>query len=322
MTEQLTVAVVGASGFVGGAVAAELERCGHAVRRLSAPRQAAADPTRVDAGVGDPGARASLLTGVEELAGLLADADAVVNCAGDPDASRRDVAALFAANALVPGVVGAAAKAAGAARYVHVSSAVVQGRRDVLDSSEDVDPFTAYSRSKIAGEQWARAAGPEHTVVYRPPSVHAASRRVTRLTGRIARSRLACVAAPADSPSPQTLIENVGSAVAFLAVHAPGPDEPPAIVHHPWEGLSTAGLLTALSGKTPRTLPRAPARALVRAMEVAGHRAPPLAANARRVEMIWFGQPQARSWLQDAGWRPPAGPEAWEALGRQLALLA
>lgn len=316
MSERLRVAVVGASGFVGGAVAAALEERGCDVARVKAPRLGPVDPVLAETPTDDANLRARLLTGVPELAEALSGAEIVVNCAGEPDASARDAGALSAANAVLPGVVGAAAREAGARRYVHVSSAVVQGRLPVLDSSERVDPFTAYSRSKVAGERWARAAGPRNTVLYRPPSVHARSRRVTRLTARIARSPLACVAAPADSPTPQALIENVGSAVAFLATCD---EEPPPVVHHPWEGLTTAGLLMALSGKTPRTLPRGPARALVNAMEAAGRGAAPLAANARRVEMIWFGQAQARSWLQDAGWVPPAGPEAWEALGRELA---
>lgn len=317
MTNQrLRVAVVGASGFVGGAVAAALEERGCDVVRVKAPRLGAVDPTKYEEPPGDLQLREGLLPAAPELEAALSGAEVVVNCAGEPDASSRDVGALVAANALLPGVVGAAAQAAGARRYVHVSSAVVQGRLPVLDSSDRVDAFTAYSRSKVAGERWARACGPSHTVLYRPPSVHAPSRRVTRLTARIARSSLACVAAPADSPTPQALIENVGSAVAFLATTG---EPPPPVVHHPWEGLTTAGLLTALSGKAPRTLPRAPARGLVRAMEVAGRRAAPLAANARRVEMIWFGQRQAPSWLQEAGWVPPAGPQAWQDMGRQLA---
>jgi hypothetical protein len=44
-----------------------------------------------------------------------------------------------------------------------------------------------------------------------------------------------------------------------------------------------------------------------------------LAANARRLEMLWLGQDQADSWLTQAGWRPVAGHERWLEIGRMLA---
>jgi hypothetical protein len=192
---------------------------------------------------------------------------------------------------------------------------VVQGRLPVLDSSAATQPFSAYAESKVLGEDLVRELAPDCSVIYRPPSVHAADRRVTRMTGRIARSRIATVARPASSPSPQALAENVGSAIAFLATCE---QTPPQIVAHPWEGLSTSGLMEAFGGRPPRELPRTLASAIVRLLEAAGRVLPQISANARRVEMLWFGQAQAPSWLTAAGWRPAAGLEEWTALGRQL----
>lgn len=295
------IAVVGASGFVGSHVADQAQRRGHAVTRLRAPRlsgPADADPA------------------VRELAATLAGHAVVVNCAGNPDASSGDSAALDAANGVLPGVVGRAADAAGVTRYVHVSSAVVQGRRVVLDSSEDVDPFSAYARSKIAGERAAVSGGPTQTVVYRPPSVHAADRRVTRQLSRIARSPLSSVAGHGDDPTPQTHIDDVASAIVFLATC---PIAPPRIVHHPAQGLTTAGLLRHLGGgREPRRLPRKLSRAAMAGARGAARLAPRLSPYARRVEMTWFGQAQAPSWLEQQGWTPVTSDDTWRDLGRLL----
>lgn len=38
---------------------------------------------------------------------------------------------------------------------------------------------------------------------------------------------------------------------------------------------------------------------------------------ARRVEMIWYGQEQAPSWLEEQGWRPVTTDEDWVRLGRE-----
>ena len=49
-----------------------------------------------------------------------------------------------------------------------------------------------------------------------------------------------------------------------------------------------------------------------------GKAMPQIASNARRVEMLWFGQSQAPSWLTEAGWIPPAGRDEWVRLGLEL----
>ena len=112
----------------------------------------------------------------------------MINAAGDPDASSWEADRLFGANALLPLVIHEAARAAGVARFVHISSAVVQNDREVLDESETMDAFSAYSASKVAGERViAGSAGTIPAVVrYRPPSVHAPGRRVTRMITRMA----------------------------------------------------------------------------------------------------------------------------------------
>lgn len=307
-------AVVGASGFVGRHVAEALEHRGDRVIRISAPRLDSVSPSRA---LEAPRRHENL---VSELAVQFSNADAIICCAGNPDASAHDEGLLFAANAAVAGIVAAAARLAGAQRLVHVSSAVVQGRLPELNSEPEYDTFSPYSRSKKAGEEAVARYGPESTVIYRPPAVHAPSRRVSQRIGSLARSPLAMVAAPGSAPTPQTLIGNVASAISFLADLN---NTPPRIVHHPSEHMTTAGLLTALGGKRPRSLPAPVANAIVLAANTLTKTLiPARQADARRVELLLLGQRQAPSWLDSAGWKPELGKEAWLHLGEQIQLPA
>lgn len=300
-----TIAVVGASGFVGKAVAASLRARGCDVRPVRAPRFSISE---VDA----PRSYEVELDAVKQLEAQLAGCEVVVNCAGNPDASSTDRSALFGANAALPGVLAAASAGVAARRFVHVSSAAVQGAVPMLDDSDDTRAFSVYARSKIIGERSVRdAPSPTSTVIYRPPSVHSAERRVTRGIGRLARSPLSSVIGVGDAPTPQALINNVADAVAELAMSKL---DPPPIVIHPSEGWTTAELMRAFgAGKEPRHLPvcvAGPIRTLLRLFA----RSSRLAPNARRVEMMWFGQAQDASWLTAVGWEPPAGRREWQQM--------
>ena len=302
--------VFGATGFVGRATVNELRHRGAEVKPLQTPRLPPTNTKHL---------RAALMSHdelVARIAQQIAGADALVNAAGNPDASLRDEESLIAANALLPAMLAKAVRSAGVPRLIHVSSAVVQGAATTLDQSTHTAAFSAYSRSKVLGELLVQEFAAPATVVYRPPSVHAPDRRVSRITGRIARSPISCVASPGSSPSPQTLLQNVANAIAFLATSEA---QPPAIVAHPSEGLTTASVLYFLGGRDPFEIPRVPAKAVVAVLTAFGNILPQVAPNARRVEMLWFGQSQAPSWLTEAGWRPPAGPDAWKELGHLLA---
>lgn len=307
MGDRGAVAVVGASGFVGQAVCLALEHRGAQVIRIRAPRLAplpASDAVRSGELLTEQAAR---------LSNEMGPAQAVVNAAGIAESGSGDVASLYAANGALPGVIASAARQL-SARFVHVSSAAVQGRVPILDSDPACHPFSAYSRSKSLGENAARRADPS-AVIYRPPGVHSADREVTRAVSRLAASRLSSVAAPGSANAAQALLLNVADAIAFLAVH---PDTPPPVVSHPSEGMSTADLLRTLGGRDPLRVPEPMARAVLVVALLAGRLSPPLMANARRLEVMWFGQGQAASWLTEAGWAPVAGPDAWSELGRQV----
>ncbi len=304
----MTVAVVGASGFIGRAVVAALESAGHEVRPISGLRVSGDVDDRTLAVRVDVASRHAVRATLEGC-------QVVINAAGDPDASSTDVNALRQANAVLPGLLAETTNASSGTRFVQVSSAVVQGRAPVLTDSEDVDAFSPYAQSKAVGEQLVRRACPDRHVIYRPPSVHAADRRVSRSIVRLAESPLRSVAAPSTAPSPQALVQNVASAIAFLATCPP---QPPGTVIHPWEGMTTGGLMQLLGGREPRVLPTRLAEGIVQLLERTGRLSAPIAANARRVEMMWFGQGQDVSWLTEAGWKPPVGTEGWEELRMRI----
>lgn len=306
----MRVALLGASGFVGSAVRSALEAKAEVVvvptpRLSSTARSAAQIFSSVPA-------QAALQTLVEAFASV----EVVVNAAGNPDASSLDEDALFGANALLPALVVEAADRAGVRRVVHVSSAVVQNDKAVLDDSEDLRPFSPYSASKVLGEVVVRdAEASVERVRYRPPSVHAPQRRVTRMIRRIATSPAATVASPGTQLTPQALLPNVAAAVAELALRE---GSVPAVVHHPSEGVTVTALMADLSGgRRPRRLPRWFARLLVVSAKAAGRVHRPTAANARRLELLWLGQDQAQSWLTNQGWSVPVGRDGWRALAME-----
>lgn len=298
----MKVLVIGASGFVGSAVCEALTARGIEVVRERAPRL-------------DPVALApDSPVAMTDLGDKLKGCSALVNAAGVPDATGDDIHHLIAANAALPGILSATC-AERNVRFVHVSSAAVQGRLPVLDASDRRAPFSAYSESKALGE--VAALKHPQTVIYRPPGVHGADRRVTRAIARVARSPFSTVAGDGSNFTAQALIGNVGDAIAFLATCE---QTPPAIVSHPSEGLTTSELLEHLGGRKPKRIPTALAQTVVSVAICASRIVPSVAGHARRVEIMWFGQEQAPSWLTSAGWEPAEPQSSWPALGRRLSI--
>ena len=141
------VVVVGGSGFVGRHLAQELLSRGARLRVVSRnPERAAA--LKPLGNLGQVQLLRADLTRIESLLQVLDRADAVVNLAGT---FVGDLDAVMGRGA---GPLAAAAKAAGARAFVHVSAI-----------GADPEGSTAYARAKAAGEAAVLAAFPGATVL-------------------------------------------------------------------------------------------------------------------------------------------------------------
>jgi dTDP-4-dehydrorhamnose reductase len=286
------------TGFVGNALASHLQADGVEVRSGQAPRLIAPP----DSTAADLAARAARHEALDELTAAIAQVDCVVLAAGLATPDARWSAALVGANALLPGSVAVAARRVGVGRFLHLSSAAVQGRMRVLTESDAVAPFSAYSRSKALGEQViAHLAGPPtNMVVIRATSVQGPGRTTTAALRRVAASRLSSVARPGDQPSP---VSSVAELCRFVQTVGNWPEPVAPIVLQPWKGLSVADVMSAAGGRPPHRLPRAVCSAAVSvgyavSRLIRGR----LDGPVRRAEAMWFGQAIQATWAASAGW--------------------
>lgn len=285
----MRVAVFGSSGFVGSEIVRVLSDSGIEVSPVPAPRLRASSRT-------EEGLRAELSGpfAVEEttrLSEVLAGTDAVINSAGLAEPGSGESDELFGANALLPGVIAAAAEKAGVSLLLQISSAAVHGSAKVLDPQAQPVPESPYGRSKLFGEVLTKSAAKgTRVLVYRPTSVHGVGRAVTEKIAKLAKSRFSSVAAPGTDPTPQVMVEQVAEYVRRLVANPPETDDP---IIHPWEGWTTSSFLEYMGdGRQPIRVPRSLARAALAAAKGLGRIHPGIGANARRLEILWFGQGQ------------------------------
>ncbi|WP_447926025.1 NAD-dependent epimerase/dehydratase family protein [Georgenia muralis] len=285
------ITLLGASGFVGSAVAEHARASGHTVATVSTPRLSTTSRNLEGLQHDLPRAIAQVRAALAPMRG----SDVLINAAGVAHPTSSITNELYGANALLPAALSAALDQVHINRLVHISSAAVHGTSP-LDEGSEVAPETPYAFSKALGETAVHRYGEGEYAIYRPTSVHGLNRPLTRRLILFARSRLASVAGRGDSPTPQVLVSNVAAIATHLAVAS---DVPPQPVLHPWEGLTTESLLIGLGGgKLPRHVPPTIARSAVRTSRFAGAANPKLYATARRLEMLWFGQEQSNGWLQ------------------------
>ena len=144
----LTLAITGGTGFVGGHLVRMARGRGHAVRALTRrPRPPQEGITWIEGALDRP----------DSLAALIAGADAVVHVAGVVNAPGR--AGFAAGNIAGTEAMAAAAGAAGARRFVHVSS--LAAREPGLSD---------YGWSKAGAEAAIERSGLDWTMV-RPPAI-------------------------------------------------------------------------------------------------------------------------------------------------------
>lgn len=312
--------VLGASGFVGSAIEQELRQRGATVTSMPAPRLRSAVASADSAQAADSVLAAqqivaeaassandsAIATHREELAAAFSGFDVVVNAAGLATPGEGESPELTGANALLPAVIALAAKEAGVRRFVHLSSASVQGHRRVIDESGNRAPFSAYSRSKALGEEAldlvAAQCAPLSLVTIRATSVQGASRSTTQSLIKVAGSPIASVAAPGNFATPVSSID----ALAWFAVETGQyAGDVPAVVLQPWEGLSVSNVLAAAGGRPPRHLPRFLCKAVLSTgyftSRILGER---FHGSLRRVELMWFGQEQTPGWAESVGLIP------------------
>lgn len=296
--------VVGGSGFVGSAIVAELEERGEIAVALRAPRINAGTATSVEALVALVEAQAA--QDPNPLAGASRD-DVVVNAAGlaHPD-EWSDGGSLYGANAVLPGVLATLSAARQVRRFIHVSSAAVQGAVAVLDTSRETHPFSPYSRSKATGEAVLTRLnlGSLDRTIVRATSVQGPGRATTRSLRRIARSPLASVASPGTQPTSVSSVFGLADFIVAVGLHD---GTMPPVLLQPWEGMTVSSVLRiAGDDHRPRVLPRFLCRLVIATGRVAsrllGGR---LGGAVRRLEVMWLGQSQAAPGIEFAPRREP-----------------
>jgi nucleoside-diphosphate-sugar epimerase len=183
--------VTGASGFIGGHLAAALVRNGAAVRGLIRRERHSS------------GAEMEFIRGDLADRGLIAEAcrgiDVVFHCAAALGASPLGAEEFRATNAGGTRNLLQAAREAGVRRVVHFSSAGVLGhvkKGRIADEKYSPDPRDIYDRTKLEGERIALEAADAglDVVVIRPGWVYGpGDRRTLKLIRAISRRRFARV---------------------------------------------------------------------------------------------------------------------------------
>lgn len=282
--------VVGASGFVGRNICGAVESAGHRVSRLPAPRLGV-DPSWPAAEVVE--SMSSSREKIESLASRFCGHDVVVNAAGVARPGAAESRELFGANAALPVLVLLAARMAGVSRFIHISSAAVQGRRRELDDSWNQQPFSPYSGSKALAERSLRLLleHPDQQTrvrIVRATSIQDKSRGTTKNLMRFARSPFASVAAPGDAPSPVSSIDGLAEFVLAVGTDRVGAS---TVSVQPWEGLTVRDVIVEYGMKEPLQLPPSLCRFVLEAgFWIAKLGVPGFESSVRRAEVLWFGQ--------------------------------
>ncbi len=227
-----TLAVTGATGFVGSRLIAVAREAGHEVRALTrGPRPSEPGLAWIE----------GTLDSIDALAELVAGADAIVHVAGLINAPDR--AAFDAVNVAGTAHMIDAARAAGVKRFIHISS--LAAREPGLSD---------YGGSKARSEQVVAASGLDWTIV-RPPAIYGPGDRETFELFKMARRGF--VALP---PGGRFSVIHVDDLAHLILTLLDAPDaigetyEPDDGREGGWEHRHFARTLSRLFGKRATTL--------------------------------------------------------------------
>lgn len=181
MSDRLSVAIVGSSGFVGASVTEALRDAGHCLvpvppaPRITCRESAVTEFIEAWQNGGPMAALATLPSGDPHFSSALKGVDVIVNAAGlaKPLAGAKEREALVGANAMLPLVIHAHQELLAIPHFLHISSAAVRGR-EPINAEPLWSPATEYAESKAMGERAllrlaANSSGGIH--IYRATSV-------------------------------------------------------------------------------------------------------------------------------------------------------
>jgi UDP-glucose 4-epimerase len=289
MTDR-TIALTGATGFIGSYLLRELSRRGYRVRVLL--RRPTAMPVDcAHAVIGDLSRPINMATALSEIDTLIHSAGLAAAMTGSPDDDFRRL------NTAATGNLAAAAQRAGVRRFVYLSSLRAQAdvsSREILTEDQHPTPTDAYGQSKLAAEQelskldldWVAL---RLALVFGPGT----KGNMGRLIG-LARSSYPLPFGALRARRSLLSLENLVAAVETV-VALPGPLRRPLIVADP-DALNVAEMITAIRGGLGRSpgLVYVPAPMLEAGFRLAGRSelyrrlAEPLVGNpARLLQMGW-----------------------------------
>lgn len=215
MPAEATVAITGATGFIGRHLITHLASRGTTVRavvRPDSPRQAPPEAITV---------RAPLDR--DALTPAFAGADIVVHLAGVVASSRHDV--FDDVNVRGTKAVAEAAQRAGA-RLIHVSSQAAAGPAPAAAPRTESDPprpLTAYGRSKLAGERVVESTGGLEWTILRPGAVYGPGDRAMLPLFQLVSGRVMPVVGRPDASFMFVHVRDVVAAIAAaMATTRPG----------------------------------------------------------------------------------------------------
>lgn len=290
--------VTGGSGLVGRETVAVLSRAGWQVTTLGRSEMVAPGALahiRCDLAKANPPA--------EQLAGFDAIVHLVAAVPGDPPAR------FHAVNVDAAGRLAAAAREAGVARFVLLSSTravTANGARDTITDTTEPEPGDPYGRSKRAGEQAVLSAFPGASIL-RPPLILGPGLRgaMARLV-RLARSRWPLPVAGLTAPRTYITTTDLADAIRHVLSAEVPPGRAMLVASQP--ALSVAEivrLVRAARGQAARSF-ALPTPFLARLVSLA---LGPDAAAALTKPLVVMP-----STLPASGWRPPGDTRAAIAL--------